>query len=687
MAKKKRSQSRENPLQGIVVRAQEGIGQVATHTFPELNSNCYILKAKDIIGSNRIKVLKESFPLLNSSVITYIGQPLLLVLAPTLEEAEKIRSQIKTEYREVDTPKELAEPQHFDYSFGNFEEELQKVSSQKEEDAESSSTEDGESESSDAEAVEQQEEVNPKGTLLNFSSSIHLRRQQTKDNPIYRVSAEVIDDVVDIYTPTQWPGLILDNVANTCSLKKNKITIHKEPSFSPKDEKLIYPAIFASLATLGALITHKAVEIHCNFPTFKSDALIKRTTWLDGENNLIAEEIDCTIDQGAYPLFSQEITRHYLAGFLPLYKVKALKVSFTVVASNNPPSNFFDGLGYINSVASSQIHSTKLGKHLEYSPFLWREYNLKENEIQSQIMELQKMAEQKALLEELENKSYFNRKYAAYKVTKSLKTKLSTFSPYARGIGLSIAPGVSGFSNYFTDLPKQAISLTLDVGGKVEVNTSFSHTGKSSVIWRQMICDELDVSDEGIHFTEDGSDLLDSGPSVLSNNSGNMASLIKKACTQITEKRFIQGLPIEVIAEIDRPTVKSGTPYFKSNTWIASVVELRINTITLEPTVFNVTLFCSVGPVIDENSYKAKIKHSVISTLTEAGAKLASGDDFQIDIILHHISNDFTDSISSGLKGTIIASFTSALDMALNEDTPALPTSSEDILRLIKDKI
>ncbi len=689
MAKKKKSISRENPLQGIIVRAEGGIRQIATHTFPEIDSDCRIIQAKDIIGNNRIEILKKAFPLLNSSTITYIGQPLLLVLAPTLDKAETIRDKIKTTYKSVEDVKGLKEPQIISYKFGDFEGELNKVSNEKNIADNKNAADSSKDNKNTKETIDEKvdEELTKKGILLNFSSKIHLKRQKTEPNPIYKVLSELNDDILDIYAPTQWPALILDNVAAACSIKKNKIIVHKEDHFSPKDEKLILPAVLSTLAAIGTLLTGKSVEIHSTYPTFKSEAFINRITWIDGENNLIAEEIEVTIDQGAYPLFSEEITRHYLAGLMPLYKIRALKVLFTITSSNNPPSNFFDGLGYINAVASSQIHSTKLGKHLGYSPFLWREYNLKENEIQSQIMTLSNMAEQKALLEILEEESYFNRKYAAYKVSKSLKIKLSTFSPYARGIGLSIAPGISGFSNYFVGLPKQSIALTLDVGGKVEINTSFSPKSKSASIWKRTICAELDVDQKGIKFKEEGAELKDSGPSVLSRNSGNMTALIKKACAQITEKRFIQGLPIEVISEIDRPVIKQGTPYFNSTTWIASVVELRIDPITIEPTVFNVTLFCSLGTVVNENEYIAKIKHSVISTLIEAGAKLAPGGDFRIEIKLNHLSDTYTDSVSSVLKGTILASFTSALGMALNEDIETLPTSSEDLLELIKDKI
>ncbi|MBK5200708.1 MAG: molybdopterin-dependent oxidoreductase, partial [Spirochaetaceae bacterium] len=648
-----------------------------SHVFPQLEKDCYILQAKDILGTNRIEVLKVALPLLTSSVITYIGQALLLVLAPSLEIAEKIKSEIITSYISINQPKALKEPQVINYSFGNFDEELKKITNSK------TKTEKPDNDSDDQEVKEEEE----KGTLSSFTTSVIQSRRESKIDPIYKVVVEINDDIVDIYAPTQWPGLIQSCVATTCSLKKAKIIVHKEKYFSPKDEKLIAPAILASLATLGALISKKSVAIHNSCHNYHSESRIDKATWLDGEQNIIAEEVDVTIDQGAYPLFSEELTRQYLVGLMPLYKVKAFKVKFTIVSSNNPPSNFFDGLGYIEAIAASQVHNTKLGKLLAYTPFLWIEQNLKENEIQSQIINLSNINEQKTLLEKLEINSYFNRKYAAYKVNKSLKTKLSTFSSYARGIGISIAPGISGFSNYFFGLPKQSIELTLKVSGNVEINTSLYNGSKSSGIWKNIVSTSLDLKEDNIEFTEEGPDLLDSGPSVLSKNTGNMARLIKKGCEQINNKRFQQGLPIKEFVEIDRPALKQGTPYFNSNTWVASVIELRINPISLEPIVFNVSLFCSVGLISNENSYRAKLKHSVISTLDEMGAKLASANNFNIEIIIKHISNDFTDSITSGLKGTIIASFNSALNMALNEDVVILPTSSEELLHLIKDKI
>jgi hypothetical protein len=38
--------------------------------------------------------------------------------------------------------------------------------------------------------------------------------------------------------------------------------------------------------------------------------------------------------------------------------------------------------------------------------------------------------------------------------------------------------------------------------------------------------------------------MLDSGPSVLSANSGRMPQQVLRACNQIKEKRFVQPLPI-----------------------------------------------------------------------------------------------------------------------------------------------
>lgn len=671
MAKNKKLTATKNLLQGVIVKAKDGIGQIPSHKFPPLGKDCYILQAKDIPGSNRIEVLKEAFPLLNSSAITYIEQPLLLVIAPTFEKAEKIRSEIVTTYITIEQPKELKEPQIINYNFGNIEEELQKAQNKK-----------IESKTGDDEVEEN--EVDP---LTSFSTTIIQSRRKNTLEPIYKVIAEINDDYVDIYAPTQWSGLIQSCVATTCALKKSKIIVHKEKYFSPKDEKLITPAILAALATLGAQISKKNVAIHNSCNIYHSESHIKKTTWFDDEQNIIAEEADVTIDQGAYPLFSKELTRQYLVGLVPLYKLKAFRVKFTIKSSHKPPSHFFDGLGYIEAIAASQVHNTKLGKLFGYTPFLWIEQNLKENDIQSQIINLSNINEQKIILEKLESNSYFNRKYAAYNVNKPLNTKLSTFSSYARGIGISIAPGISGFSNYFTELPKQAIELTLKVSGNIEINTSLYNDSKSAKIWKDIINKSLDLKDENIEFTEEGPDLLDSGPSVLSTNTGNMALLIKKGCDQINNKRFQQGLPINEFIEIDRPTVKQGTPYFSSNTWIASVIELRINPISLEPIVFNVSLFCSVGSIANENSYKAKLKHSAISTLYEMGAKLASAKDFKIEIILQNISNDFTDSITSGLKGTIIASFNSALNMALNEDVISLPTDSKELFKLIKDKI
>ncbi len=117
-----------------------------------------------------------------------------------------------------------------------------------------------------------------------------------------------------------------------------------------------------------------------------------------------------------------------------------------------------------------------------------------------------------------------------------MRVKLSTFFNYSRGVALACGAGISGFSSECRSLPQQPVQITLNPNNKVEVNTSFYTIGSSAEIWRQIISEELQVAKSDISFVEEQKEMIDSGPSVLTANSGRMPQQIQKACNQIKEK-------------------------------------------------------------------------------------------------------------------------------------------------------
>ncbi len=263
-----------------------------------------------------------------------------------------------------------------------------------------------------------------------------------------------------------------------------------------------------------------------------------------------------------------------------------------------------------------------------------------------------------------------------------MRVKLSTFFNYSRGgVALACGAGISGFSSECRSLPQQPVQITLNPNNKVEVNTSFYTIGSSAEIWRQIISEELQVAKSDISFVEEQKEMIDSGPSVLTANSGRMPQQIQKACNQIKEKRFVQPLPIceSVLSPPKQPGIKGSM--FLSNSWVATALELEIDSVTLRPLVRRVWCAVSLSRVFEEQSLRSKIRHTIVTTLREAGALLSHSDTFNIEITIKDEGQQISSSITSALKGGVITSaFISALEQALGFPVGKIPVDGDTLL-------
>ena len=195
----------------------------------------------------------------------------------------------------------------------------------------------------------------------------------------------------------------------------------------------------------------------------------------------------------------------------------------------------------------------------------------------------------------------------------------------------------------------------------------------------------MSVSKSDISFIEDQKEMLDSGPSVLSANSGRMPQQVLRACNQIKEKRFVQPLPIcESVLSPKQPETK-GSLFF-SNSWIALILELEIDAVLLQPLVRSVWVSVSLSRIFDEQVLKSKIRHTIVSTLREAGALLSHRSSFEIDISITSDGEQISSSVTSALKGVVTAAFISALEQALGTSVAKVPVDGATLLAAMRGK-
>lgn len=224
--------------------------------------------------------------------------------------------------------------------------------------------------------------------------------------------------------------------------------------------------------------------------------------------------------------------------------------------------------------------------------------------------------------------------------------------------------------------------MQLDPGDKVKVNTCFYTNGASARIWKKVISEQLGIQEANIQFPADTDEMVDSGPSVLASNSGRMPSQIQRVCELVKQKRFVNPLPL---VESVNGFPKSDS-LFSSSSWVGMVLELSVDTIAFQPLVRRIWVSVLTGRIFDEQAYREKIRHTIVTTLLENGAVLATGKNLTIDLTLKSDGEDVGSSVTSAVRSMTLATFSMALDQALGGVQVTLPMKSEIILNTIMRK-
>ncbi len=652
MAEKRSAAGKAATLYGLVVTSSVDAGRIEEISLPELDNNFVLVTTRDIQGTNRVRVLDASTPLLTSSNITYQGQPILALFGYDTESVQLKSKEINISYQlpsgsDQALPNALSKP--ITYTFGDYDKAI---------------TEEG---------------------LTSLERTYRFSGSDYDSNTLTRINVFMEDDILHVNAPTQWPSHLRETISDVTAISKRKIVVHREPFYAPHDEMLIAPSILSAIASVACIKGNCPVEMLVKAESFRPSFDIQRKTWFFEDGRIQAEQIEVHVDQGSAAMFSEEMANQLIAGLIPLYTLQALDISITFHTSSNQMAHFFGDLGYSDALCCTEAHYSALAKQSGYNPLTWRLKFASEASLHTQVIRSDKYTKLKDLITEVSDNSDFQRKNAAYEMQRQMRVKLSTFFNYSRGIALACGAGISGFSSECRSLPQQSVQLTLNPNNKVEVNTSFYSNGSSAEIWRQIISEELSVSKSDVSFVDDQKELIDSGPSVLSANSGRMPQQILRSCALIKEKRFVQPLPIcESVLSTKLPGAKGAL--FLSNTWVVVALELEINSVTLQPMVRSVWASVSLARIFDEPTLRSKIRHTIVTTLSEAGALLSHSSTFNINISIKEDGEQISSSMTSALKGVVNSAFISALEQAIGNPVINLPVDGETLLQAMRGK-
>ncbi|MBL7006743.1 MAG: xanthine dehydrogenase family protein [Spirochaetia bacterium] len=685
-------------LYGVIVRSDIPSGTITSIDLPNFPKNICVISSKDIPGTNTVKVLKTTLPLLTSEIVTYKGQPILAVFANSSEAAQSAAGSIRINYantEEIQRGSVQENPESENIGNSRLESEEAPVQSdEKPGRPETTSPDNVSSHSIENVSREILKKVITWGNpdkLFAEADSIIAQTYITgpEVSPLTAPTgalAEFIHNKLIIHAATQWPFHVRNVVSEVCGVTKKDVTVYQTGYHPTHDEKLIYPSIYGALCAVAALKTGHPARLICSEPSYRPESAITRKTALNSDLEPLAEIIDIQINMGAYALFPEEMIQQIAAGAAPLYDIEGVGITIRLVSTPTPPRHHFRGLGFSSAMYSAEAHASCITMQTQSNPLVWRLKHLKSSKFRPAEQTKIKYALLKELLEHTAQRSDFYRKHAVYEMQRQKQQNFSPFFRYARGIGIACGYGINGFSKAFREEKKHSITMTLDANNAVTVSLSIFES-EAEKIWKSIICEALGVTTSQITIEfGDTSQVPDTGPDVLRREIHHISSLIERCCDSIKSQRFIEPLPIKVKRGFKLPSdLDSKHQFFSGLSWGSVIVELEIDTITLEPIIKGVWGSFDCGRIFRMEKLASALAKSLHEGINRCGGEQVrySGQPL-IDVYIKKVDIGLPTSATETAYGLIAAAYTAAVSQALNNQANTLPFGPGNILKILE---
>jgi CO/xanthine dehydrogenase Mo-binding subunit len=277
------------------------------------------------------------------------------------------------------------------------------------------------------------------------------------------------------------------------------------------------------------------------------------------------------------------------------------------------------------------------------------------------------------MIEQTVSRSDFSRKFSAYEMQKRRQRRLSTFTGYARGIGIAAGFGLNGFSSGFTPLRTYSVAVTLDVNDTVTLSTSLM-LAHAAGVWKKIAARNLGIDVRDITL-EEGSTagLPNSGPDVLHRDITVISLLIDRCCDSIKSQRFKEPLPITAKRSLKtiegQVEEKSSKAVFVNTSWGSAVVELEIEPAEITPVILGVWADLYCGRIHNKRALLQDVKSEILQELT--GLVRSEHGILSIpNIDVRLISEDENPTLSpiGAVRGLIDAAYAAAVSQAVNQE-------------------
>ena len=505
-------------LWGATVRSPAARGRiVGVHFDASVDwSRLIVVDHRDIPGPNEVRLIETDQPVLAVDRVRHVGEPILLLAGESRSELRRALSAIRVtidpdepmlDYRAAPSPEQI----QFDHDNVFKRIEVHK----------------GDVDKALADAPHVIEGVYETGA-----------QEHAYIEPQGMIARE-IDGVLTVTGSLQCPYYVLGGLMHALGMDQAQLRVVQLPTGGAFGGKEEYPTIIAIHAALLALKARRPVRLLYDraedmaATTKRHPARVRHRTAVDHDGRLLAQDIDITMDAGAYVTLSPVVlSRGVIHGAGP-YACDNVRIVGRAVMTNHVPYGAFRGFGAPQTHFANERHMDRIAGAIGVDPVTLRRTNL--------LREGQTTATGQVIRDGADRVGLLDRAVEVFHVEqrRSANESFNATHPYLRrGVGLSYVHHGAGFTGAGEVELASRIALEAHADGRVEVLSAQTEMGQGMrTVFTQIASEALGYVPGDVVIAEpDTARVPDSGPTVASRTSMVVGRLIERAVDDLRQR-------------------------------------------------------------------------------------------------------------------------------------------------------
>ena len=670
-------------LIGKLLHSERAHARILNVKLPELPEGCMVVDKSDVTGDNNVNIVKDDTPVFARETVEYIGEPILMVVAPDERTANDILNGIQVEYEDLPPVLDIRDfdTVFFDYEYGK-----------------------GDVDKAFADADKIYEEEFETG----YQEQAYLETQG--------MIAEPGADKMTVHGSMQCPYYVHGAVLRALGYSASQVQIKQDVTGGGFGGKEAFPSILACQTAVAAKKAGRPVRViferreDMEFTSKRHPSLCKyKAAVKDGV--VTAMDIDVLFNGGAYTTLSAVVLQRGIICANGVYNIPNLHVRGRAVKTNTSPCGAYRGFGAPQTFFAVEMLMDHIADDLGKEPLVFKERHLvKQGDATSTGGVYHFPVPLPAMIEEVNDASGYRKKREMY-------TKPQT-GRYRRGIGISMHFHGAGFTGSGErDVIKAVTKLHKYPDGKVEILASNSDIGQGiKTTFSKIVANELNLPlDKVIIENPDTDRVPDSGPTVASRSLMTVGELLRRAAIKLRsewrdgEEQVVEEHFKEPDFVIPFYLDKFQGDAYPTYAWGVNAIELEVDTLTGIAKILGAYASFDVGTPIDYNIVMGQMEGGLLQGIGYSSMEIMKTDskgrirnnslsDYIIPTALDvpnlvcmlHVE-EYPDG-PYGAKGAgelplvgVPAAYTSALEQALGRKVNHIPFTQEDTLKALSE--